>query len=119
MAIPTSTGASDEKSLWFDRIFLALILLEWVLLLFIVLLKPVTGRYLFALPLLWGRLMVVFLVFVAVPYLIFQGWLLYQKIAKAQDPYRPKIRKATALLFIITIPINYLGLYIMICLDRT
>jgi len=118
MNTPRSTREPDNRSLWLDKAFLALILVEWVLLLLVVLLKPITGRYLFALPLLWGRLMVVFLVFVAIPYLIFQGWLLYQKFAKAYNPYKPKIRKITILLFTITIPLNYLGLYIMILIDK-
>jgi hypothetical protein len=111
-----SSKADRKERLWIDGLFLTLFLIDWVFCLFLVFVvpeQPITGGYGFAIPFGWGPYTAAFLVPILVVYVIYQGWLLYQKFSRHAEPYRHRIRRVTLLAFLLTFAINGLAVWIM------
>jgi hypothetical protein len=104
---PMSTDENRTDHLWIDGVFLALFLVEWGVMLFLLALKPITGRLMFAVPFLWGPVVAIFIAIVVLPYLLYQIWLLYRKFRLGHSPYRPRLRRVSLLVFALTFPITY------------
>jgi hypothetical protein len=109
------SAEANRERIWIDVIFMVLFLSDLVFRIWLLasVEKPFVGPYRMGLPLVLGPVIGTMLLPTMTFYLGYQGWLLYQKFSSNENPYRPRLRRVTLVVFGLTILVNLAAVWIM------